>query len=491
MHPARFRPWLVVCCFVVFAAFSQTAAANTLCVNPTGSHGCFSTIQMAVNNASPNDVINVGRGTYKEYVTIGKPLSLIGAGADPSVIDATGLAHGIFVDGVDNAGLNNVTIAGFTVKNALYEGILVVSASDVTIRDNQILDNDKVPDIVFGSSIACPGPQPGTGTYENDESGDCGGALHLVGTVNSIVSGNLVTGNADGILISDETAESHGNLVIHNTFKDNPLECGIVLASHPPAGSVGPYYAPHFGVDHNTVADNISTGNGVQVGGAGVGLFSDGNGPGRTSENVIIGNKLTDNGLGGVTLHTHVGPNYGAPADDMDGNMIIGNFISGNLADTADTATPGTVGININSGEGGTPVHGTVISQNVIRDEDFDIAINTPAEVDVHLNDLLGGKVGVANICAYDYTLNGFPTTACAASSVDATQNFWGCPNGPGGKGGCTSTYGLNISFTPWLENSMAKDDDRCHDDDHAANFDPADGRRFAVLLVTKRTFLC
>ena len=122
MHPVRFRPWLVVCCAVMFAAFSQTAAANTLCVNPGGSHGCYPKIQSAVSAASNNDVINVAPGTYKEDVLIGKPLSLIGAGAESSVIDATGLAHGIFVDGFDHPGLNNVTIAGFTVKNALYEG---------------------------------------------------------------------------------------------------------------------------------------------------------------------------------------------------------------------------------------------------------------------------------------------------------------------------------------------------------------------------------
>ena len=81
----------------------------------------------------------------------------------------------------------------------------------------------------------------------------------------------------------------------------------------------------------------------------------------------------------------------------MDGNKIIANFISGNAADQADTATPGSVGININSGGGGSPVHDTVISQNVIEDEDVDIAVNTPAEVDVHLNNLLGGKIGVAD----------------------------------------------------------------------------------------------
>ena len=477
MHSARFRPWVVVCCAVLFVAFSQTAAGNTLCVNPGGSHGCYAKIQSAVSAASPNDVINVAPGTYKEDVLIAKSLSLIGA--DPSVIDATGLAHGIFVDGLDNPGLNNVTIAGFTVKNALYEGILVVSASDVTIRDNQILDNDKITPLVFsGLPTGCPG-QPGDGTYENDETGDCGGALHLIGTVNSIVSGNLVTGNADGILISDETGESRGNLVIHNTFKDNPLECGIVLASHPPSGSIG---SAHHGVHHNTVAENVSTGNGVQIGGAGVGIFSDGIGQGRVSENVIIRNKLTGNGLGGVTLHTHVGPNFGAPADDMDGNMIIGNFIAGNLADTFDTATPGRVGININSGDGGSPVRGTIISHNVIRDEDVDIAVNTPAEVDIHLNDLLGGKVGVADVCALD------ASKACAGS-IDAAQNYWGCPAGPGGPG-CTTASGSDIHFTPWLHKPIGDDDDRGPGDHDAANFDPANSWRVAVLLVTKRTFL-
>src|ERR1019366_9622956 len=101
-------------------------------------------------------------------------------------------------------------------------------------------------------------------------------------------------------------------------------ECGITLASHPPSGHTSPPFAPHFGVDHNTVAENVSSDSGVAIGGAGVGIFSDGAGPGRVSGNVIIGNKLTGNGLGGVSLHTHVGPAFGLPPDNMDRNMIIG-----------------------------------------------------------------------------------------------------------------------------------------------------------------------
>jgi hypothetical protein len=437
-------------CMIFLLGLSQPSVAATLCVNPTGSHGCYSQIQAAVNHAAPNDVIDVAAGTYKEEVVIGIPVSLIGAGANSSVIDAANLAHGIFVDGYDNPGLNDVTIAGFTVQNALFEGVLVVSASDVTIRDNHIVDNDKSSGLLFtGELTGCP-DQPGNGIYETDETGDCGGALHLVGTANSIVSGNLITGNADGVLISDETAESRDNLLIRNIVKNNPLECGIVLASHPPSGHTSPPFAPHYGVDHNTVAENVSSGNGVKIGGAGAGMFSDGAGQGRVSGNVIIRNQLTGNGLGGVALHTHVGPAFGLPSDDMSGNKIIGNFIAGNLADLFDTATPGPVGININSGGGGSPVNGTVISQNVIRDEDVDIAVNTPAEVDIHLNDLRGGKISVADVCALD-------GAAICTGSIDATQNYWGCPAGPGGPG-CATASGSDIRFAPWLKTPISSD---------------------------------
>jgi hypothetical protein len=462
---------------VLFAAFAQTTAAWTLCVNPAGSNVCYSKIQDAVNHASPNDVIEVGPGTYKEYVIIGKPVSIIGAGAESTFVDATNLAHGFFVDGFDHLGLKNVTLSGFTVENALFEGILVVSAWDVIIHDNHVLNNDKSPDLMFTGDLTGCHDQPGNGKYENDETGDCGGAIHLIGTVNVIVSDNLITGNADGVLISDETAESHNNLIIRNIVKDNPLECGIVLASHPRAGLPQPSFAPHFGVDNNTVAENISTANGVKIGGSGVGFFSDGAGPGRVSGNIAINNKLTDNGLGGVALHTHVGPAFGAPADNMDGNMIIGNYIAGNLADNADTATPGRVGININSGSGGSPVVGTVISQNVIRDEDVDIAVNTPAEVDIHLNDLLGDKIGVADVCAFD-------KAPVCTGSIDATENYWGCAQGPN-KDSCTTTSGSDIRFTPWLHKSVV-DDVRDGGND-VANFSPIDSRYVIGPRVSQR----
>jgi Right handed beta helix region len=446
------RIGLIAAAALSFAALGHTAAAASLCVNPGGTGGCFATIQAAVNHAAAYDVVHVAAGTYKEFVTIGIPLSVLGDGAGATAIDATGLAHGIFVDGFDNPGLRDVTVAALTVRNAQFEGIIVVNAADVIVRNSHILDNDKSSGLSFNPNlhIGCP-DQPGNGIYENDETGDCGGALHLIGVANSLVSDNVITGNADGILISDETAESHHNVIVHNTVTENPLECGIVLASHPPNGhTTPPAFGPHFGVDFNTVADNVSNNNGVQIGGSGVGLFSDGAGPGRVSGNVVIHNELKHNGLGGVALHTHVGPSFGAPADDMSGNQIIGNDIEDNLADQADTATPGRVGINISSGGGGSPVLGTIIARNAISDEDVDVAINTPAEVDVHLNNLLGEKIGVADVCVFD------KATACTGT-IDATQNWWGCDDGPG-KHECTTVSGTNILFKQWLQKPVDLD---------------------------------
>ena len=436
-------------CAVLLAAFSPacssagspaTPTTTTLCVNPGGSGGCYATIQAAVNAAAANDVINVAAGTYTEDVTIGKPLSIMGAGAGQSFIDATNLANGILLDGLNNPGLQDVTVSGFTVENALYEGVLLLNTTDVKVLNSAIVNNDQQGPSTSGT--ACAG-QP---DYETDESYDCGGGLHLLGAVNSYVSGNTVSGNADGIVITDETRAAQQNTITNNTVTANPVVCGIVLASHPPVGSQPPDYATHYGVNNNTISTNTSTNNGAEKGGAGIGLFSDGNGPGIVTNNAVTGNTLTGNSLPGVAIHSHKGPALGEPADNMSGNSIVSNTISGNGADTADSETPGTAGINISSGDGGSGIVGTVVTGNTISGEDVDIGVNTGVEVNIHQNNLLGGKIGVANDC----TLDG---ASCTGSNINATQNYWGCSTGPG-TSGCTTTSGTAINSTPFLTSS-------------------------------------
>lgn len=403
-------------CVSLTVGLVQSAVAATLCVNPQGSGSCFSTISAAVAAAAPGDTINVAAGTYKEDVVIGKSVSVIGANRSTTIIDATGLSNGFYIDGLDNPGFGHVVLRGFTVENANFEGVLVTNASNVTISRNRVLSNDKS---LIPSTPACPG-QP---TFETAEDFDCGEGIHLIGADHSSVANNILEHNSGGVLLSDETGATHDNLITGNIAKNNPFDCGFTLASHPQASGSG---SP-LGVFDNTITHNKASGNGVNAEGtgAGVGLFSFLPG-GTVSGNVVTDNVLTGNGLPGVAFHAH------SPGEDLNDNVIVGNYIAGNGADTADAATPGPTGINI---FGVSPITGTVISENVIKNESVDIAANTPTSLDAHLNDLLGKKIGVENL---------------GGGIVDATQNWWGCPGGPGVPG-CASVAGPGVSYTPWL----------------------------------------
>jgi parallel beta-helix repeat protein len=253
---------------------------------------------------------------------------------------------------------------------------------------------------------------------------DCGEALHLSGVDHSILDGNTVTGNAGGILVTDDTGPTFQNLISGNVVFKNPFDCGITIASH----SAKPGAS---GIYQNTIRGNDSEENGLAAaGGGGVGLFAPG--PGNAVyANVVADNQLIGNGLPGVVMHNHASV-PGAPAANLSGNLIVGNFIARNHADTLDAATSGPTGINV---FGVGPVTGTVISQNVIEDEDIAIATNTPAEVLAHLNDLLG-TVGIDNI---------------GSGTVNATVNWWGCAAGPGQKG-CSTVEGQGVTVSPVLQ---------------------------------------
>jgi Periplasmic copper-binding protein (NosD) len=404
----------------MLAANSQPAGAATSCVNPGGIGGCFKTIGAAVAAASAGDRIQVAPGTYSEDVIIGKSLSLIGANKANTIIDAKGKANGIYVDGLDNGGLSEVIVAGFTVQNANFEGILVTNASSVTIWGNRVVSNDLA---LNASAASCPG-QP---EFETSEGEDCGEGIHLTGVDHSIVSNNFLQNNSGGVLLSDDTGLTHNDLITGNVVRNNPYDCGITLASHPLYSGL-PSNTPR-GVDRNTISDNDSSDNGLAIAGAGAGVGLFVAPPGlETAGNVVVGNRLVGNGLPGVAFHLHTA----SAGQNLNDNLIVANYIAGNGADTDDAATPGPTGINV---FGVAPITGVSIVQNVIKDEAVDIAANTPALLDVHLNNLLGNQIGVDNL---------------DDGTVNAAQNWWGCVKGPGSPG-CTSVSGSNVVSTPFL----------------------------------------
>ena len=106
-------------------------ARHTLAVATTGSDsgncqsGPCKTLGYALTQASPNDTIVIGPGTYPEsdHANVVSPgltgLRIRSTGpAARTVIDATGDANGILIEA------SGVSVTGLTVENASLEGIL-------------------------------------------------------------------------------------------------------------------------------------------------------------------------------------------------------------------------------------------------------------------------------------------------------------------------------------------------------------------------------
>ena len=413
---------------------SGPARAAGFCVNPGGTAGCYSSIGAAVAAAPSGGVIQVAAGVYKESVAITKTILLVGD-SGMAVIDAGGKSTGIFVNGTSSApspGLSGLVISGLTVKNANFEGILVANTTGITITGNTLLNNNL--GLVPGATATCPNLP----AFETNEGEDCGEALHLMAVDHSIISNNDIESNAGGILISDETGSAHDNVIVGNNVSNNAYDCGITIASHGRAPSLPP--GPSYGVFHNTVSRNVVRHNGSLGQGAGVGIYAPGPGSSATG-NVVIDNLLTDNGLGGVTMHIHAAPGVGqvpaqAPPVNLSDNVIVGNHISGNLGDVDDpSSTPaGPTGISIVTV---APISGTMIAGNTFSSEGAGIVFNAPAgTVFAHLNNFSPNSNGVVTE---------------GPGYVDASQNWWGCPAGPGAAG-CASTAGSSVWTPSWLQ---------------------------------------
>ena len=113
----------------------------------------YKTIRSALKAAPPWSAVVVCPGSYHEQVVIKKPVSLIGLhatinqkGVKPTfVVNPPGVGKLTIFAGVVIVS-SHVRVQGFTVKNALGEGILAAGVqgtiSDITIKHNAVVHND-------------------------------------------------------------------------------------------------------------------------------------------------------------------------------------------------------------------------------------------------------------------------------------------------------------------------------------------------------------
>ncbi len=220
-------------------------------------------------------------------------------------------------------------VEGFTVQNAIGEGILATgSLAGGSISDVKVLRNKVVGNNTGGIPPTPSSPYPQCSAF-GEVPGDCGEGIHLMGVGSSVVAGNYVSGNEGGVLLTDEFGPTHDNHIEGNVITRNAFDCGITVPGHNPfaldaSGKRQPAVA---GVYRNVIRHNRVTYNGLQGEGAGV-LFANA-GPGTGSyDNLVEDNYLAGNELAGVTMHAHtIAPGQ---FEDLSGNKIVDNVIGQN-----------------------------------------------------------------------------------------------------------------------------------------------------------------
>jgi predicted outer membrane repeat protein len=298
------------------------------------------TIQKGIELVDPGGTVIVAGGVYAENVNIPKDLTLQGAGAGSTIIDAGSVGRGIHVDlSVDT------TVSGVTIRNgsAGYgAGINVTGSGAFTLTGSTVSNNT-----CSGGDGA--GLYLGSGTtafisgctFENNSS-DYGGAIssheNTLTIVGSTFSGNEATGGGGAIYNSGAS----GSLtLIESTISSNAV-------TGQGGGEVGGGIAHYHGtlaISNTTITNNTTTwaGGGVSLGG----------GTARIVGSAIAGNSgnNTTSCLGGGVYNTN-------STLTIEDSVVRGNWVSATLSSqgggiwSAGRATLNRVTVSGNSSTG-------------------------------------------------------------------------------------------------------------------------------------------
>jgi len=199
----------IVCFSILFSVIILNSNAIALPIfNENGYSGKFhiATIQDEINAANPGDVIYIPEGKYYEHLYINKPITLIGAGKNKTILDASnsGTAIQIVTD--------NVTISGFKIQNSALSGenagIVISNCCNVTIRNSTVI-NCKVA--IYAENMH------NSTIEENDIIFNFESGIILINSKNNrIIQNNLTYGTPYGVKLINSTFNIiSGNYISH------------------------------------------------------------------------------------------------------------------------------------------------------------------------------------------------------------------------------------------------------------------------------------
>jgi parallel beta-helix repeat protein len=331
----------------------------------------YSSIQTAVDHAFTGQTIFVRNGIYTEqYVTINKPLSLIGENPENTIL--VGINNIKYPPPyVIQISADNVKVSGFTITNGDQSGIRVETIgsikqpSGVVITGNNIVNNTGGISDYDGDHLII---------VNNNISNNSQYGIQLYSS-QSIVSGNLISENGwEGLVVGTSNVTVTQNIIAKNGFQEaNVNRGGLWLIA-------GNYYE----IYSNNITDNRVFG--VQ--------FADNCSNSDVSNNNIIGNDVVVDLLNYALINSsspYIGINnkvFGNNLENSKNALVETAFSYGNISLISGAVGNGTDIVSWDNGSVGNywsayNGNGTyAINQNNIDHhpltQQVDISVNTP-----------------------------------------------------------------------------------------------------------------
>ena len=289
--------------FSAITILPETARGTTLHVGGAGS-GNYTTIQGAIDAASPGDTVYVYSGTYYENVVVNKTISLVGEDRNSTIIDGDGTGIVLHISAnwanvtdltATKSGSNRITDAGIRLYIATHcyvanntvvgneNGILLQSAFYNTIKGNVANGNNK-------SGIRLRSSQWNNITA-NALSGNLEGILITDYSQDNTITDNSVAGNVEGIYL----VHSYDSTVAFNQVTQN-VDAGIRI-SHSTRNSVA-----HNEVRNNSHGIELQESSWVAVANNDVSLNRDGISLDSCDNNTISNNTVSSSNWIGIGL---------------------------------------------------------------------------------------------------------------------------------------------------------------------------------------------
>ncbi|MEZ4870007.1 MAG: DUF4347 domain-containing protein [Caldilineaceae bacterium] len=373
------------------AAFAGLLGTITV---DAGGGGDYTTIQAAVNNASPGDEIVVNDGTYNESINLNNMGSAIGGSPGDITIRAANASLAT-VNGGAGAAFSASTFAG-----------------DVTLQDF-VLDRDAMG--------AIPGDQDGVVAINN-----LSGVVTIIG--NDFTSGY----GANGIALTNDTAGiATSVLILNNTFT-NGADNGDAMLITPGLGGVAATW--DIVIDNNSVSGQQDDGIAISIETTGV----------VTAR--ITNNQLSSPAASGDAIDLFVGAGATAPTGTQASFFVDNNTITNwNQGD----------GILINIDGVNTVTNGVITNNTISGTRDQGINLDSDSTSSNTTLNLLIANNNISNSGQGGIELRPFTSNTADLWNVTVDRNTITSPNTTSGlagiyidANGTQSNYTLNVAVT-------------------------------------------